>query len=341
MNSPRKGKGKAVITVSVILGLVLASAIVIPRYVKAQNLGKTTQNSTQTRTVTVGTQDLQKKITGTGQILTGDQETLTLDKTLTVDEVLVKEGQAVKKGAALVTYTNGTELTAPFNGVIGTIAIADSSTTSAKTAASTTNTLTIMSTDTLVTQLAVDETDLQSLKTGQAAQVTLNALPTAPYTGKVTAIAETGTYSNGNSTFNVTITLDKTANVKIGMSADVSIVVASAKNAVVVPIEAVKGTGDNAKVSVVQSDGTVSQVAVKLGLANDAYVQVTSGLKAGDTIQYTVQTSNGTTGTGGMNFGLQGMSGNRSFPEGSMRGNSNRSAGNTGSANQSGAKSAQ
>ncbi|NLI92785.1 MAG: efflux RND transporter periplasmic adaptor subunit [Peptococcaceae bacterium] len=344
MNSKRKNKTKTMITLVIILGIVAASAVVIPRYVKAQNVANSTQSSTETRTITVGTQDLEKVISGTGQILTGDEETLTLDNNKTVDEVLVKEGQAVKKDAVLSTYTNGTELTAPFNGVVGPITISDNTGATSRTTNTASNTITVKSTDTLVTELSVDETDLRNLKIGQAAAITLNALPDTKYTGKVTAISETGTYSNGSSTFKVTITLDKTTNVKIGMSAEIKIVIASVKNAVAVPIEAVKGSGDNARVMVVQSDGSVSPVSVKLGLANDAYVQITSGLAAGDTIQYTVQSGTGSNGIGGMGaFGnLKNMTGNnRSTYGGGTRSTNGTGGNNSGSGNQSTGKTAQ
>jgi multidrug efflux pump subunit AcrA (membrane-fusion protein) len=321
MSFKRKNKKKTLVILSLVFLLALAGAIAVPRYLNAQNANKMAQNSGETRTVTVGTQDIRKVISGSGQIITGDEETLTLDEDKTVDEVLVTEGQAVKTGHTLVTYTDGTELDSPCNGVVGTITINDDSSDSstgngaannASTAAAK-NTIIIQSTDTLVTQLSVDETDLQNLKIGQAAAITINALTDTKYTGKVSKISETGTYANGNSTFTVTITLDKTANVKIGMSADVEIVTASATDAVAVPIEAVTGSGDQAVVTVVKSDGTTSPVSVKLGLANDAYVQITSGLAAGDTIQYTVKTSNSSGNTGGFGRGgtgsMQGLGG--------------------------------
>jgi len=318
MSLQRKSKKKTLVIVSAILLLALAGAIVVPRYLNAQNTNTIDPSAGETRTVTVGTQDIRKVISGSGQIVTGDEETLTLDEDKTVDEVLVAEGEAVKTGQALVTYTNGTELEATCNGIVGTIAISDSSTgngsNSGNTAAA--DTITIQSTDTLVTQLSVNETDLQNLKIDQAAEITINALTDTKYTGKVSKISETGTYANGSSTFTVTITLDKTENVKIGMSADVEIVTASVTSAVAVPIEAVTGSGDKAAVTVVKSDGTTSTVSVKLGLANDAYVQITSGLVAGDTVRYTVKTSASSGNTGGFGgfgsggTGMQGMGGN-------------------------------
>jgi Membrane-fusion protein len=331
MKPKTKSKKKAIIIISIVLVLAAAAAIIVPNVVKNGNSRQTAQASSQIKTETVGTQDIQKEITGTGQIVTGNEQTLTPDADKEVDAVKVTEGQAVKKGAVLLTYTDDTTLTAPFNGIMGTVSVSDSSSSSSSSNAMNSESsgnngsLTIMSTDTLNIQLTVDETDLSSLKSGQTAEITVNALPDASYTGKVTSISETGTYSNGSSTFTVTITLDKTTNVKIGMSADVKIVVNRVTDAVAVPIEAVMGSGDNAKINVVGSDGTVSPVSVELGLANDAYVQILSGVSEGETIQYTVKTA-AATGTFG---GMQGFSGTRGNGAGGMMQNFSGNRGNT------------
>lgn len=316
-NKAKSKKGKKIITIAILLVVVLAGVWIIPGIVSAKNNKTAEQTSAQTRTVTVGTQDIKQAVSGSGEIVTGDEEILEADEDLEIDEVLVEEGQAVKKGAVLLTYTDDTEMTAPFNGIISSVSVSGSSAGNSQNNAAS-DSITIMSTDTMVTDLSVDETDLQNIKVGQKANITVNAFPDAKYTGTVTSIAATGTYDNGSSKFQVAIKLDKLDNVKIGMSAAVEIVVKSVTGAVAVPIEAVKGSGENASVMLVNSDGTVSPTSVELGLANDAYVQIVSGLSEGDTIQYTVaaSSSNGNfAGFGGGNMfgqngGMQGRLGN-------------------------------
>ncbi len=306
----QKGKKTFIIT-CVVLTLVVACAYAVPGLLSAGSGRASAESTGEVRTVAVGTQDIEKAVSGTGQILTGDEETIALSDSKKVDEVLVDEGQAVKDGDTLLTYKNGTKLKSTVNGVVNAITIAED-VRSGDRYPSVSDTITVMNTDNLVIELAVDETDLQSIKAGQAASITVNALPDAEYTGEVTKISETGEYSNGSSTFTVTITLKQTENVKIGMSADVRIVTASAKGAVAVPIEAVTGTGDGATVMVVGADGTASPVSVTLGLANDAYVQILSGVSEGETIQYAVQAQSASSGFGGLNgmsgFNRDGMS---------------------------------
>ncbi len=318
----KKGK-KVLISIAVLLVVIIAGALTVPGIVNAKN-NKTAagQTSAQTRTLTVDTQDIKQSVTGSGEIVSGDEETLEADSDKTVDTVKAVEGQAVKKGAVLLTYTDETAITAPFNGVIGKVTIADDTESNQQNASKATDSIVIMSTDNLVTNLSVDETDLNNIKVGQSADITINAFPDTKYSGKVTSISETGTYDNGGSKFQISIKLDKTTNVKIGMSAAVDITVKSVTGAVAVPIEAVRGSGDNASVMLVNSDGSASSVPVTLGLANQAYVQIVSGLSEGDVIQYTVQSSSSTrmmSGFGGIeggvfntNGGMQGRNGNGS-----------------------------
>ncbi|HEX2927062.1 MAG TPA: HlyD family efflux transporter periplasmic adaptor subunit [Ruminiclostridium sp.] len=314
-------KGKKIITwVSVLLVVLIVGVVAIPGVVHAKNNQKTVQGSMQTRTITVGTQNITKSVTGTGEIVTGDQETLDSDTDKTVDTVSVSGGQVVKKGAVLIKYTDGTEMTAPFDGIISTVTIPGSTGGKTVTAG---DSIVIMSTDTFEIQLPIDETDLQNIKVGQKANVTVNAYPNTKYTGTVTSIADTGTYNNGSSKFNINIKLDQITNLRIGMSADVDIIVKSVTGAVAVPIDAVRGSGDNASVVLVNSDGTTAPTQVKLGLANDAYVQIVSGLSVGDTIQYNIPVSNSNTRNfsglgGGAMFGRN--AGNRS----SLGGGANR-----------------
>ena len=315
--SKNKKSKKVVTSIVVLLVVIIAGVWIIPGIVDAQNSKTATgQTSAQTRTLTVGIQDIKQSVTGSGEIVTGEEETLEADSDKTVDTVKAVEGQAVKKGAVLLTYTDGTAVAAPFNGVISKVTLADDTGSNQQNASQATDSIVIMSTDNLVTNLSVDESDLKNIKAGQSADITINAFPDTKFTGKVTSISETGTYENGSSKFQIAIKLDKTTNVKIGMSAAVDITVKSVTEAVSVPIEAVRGSGDNATVMLVNSDGSASPVPVTLGLANQAYVQIVSGLSEGDRIQYTVQSS----GNSSMMSGFGGFGGGMISPNGSTQG---------------------
>jgi HlyD family secretion protein len=88
--------------------------------------------------------------------------------------------------------------------------------------------------------VGIDELDIPKVKLGQDAQILVEALPKDTYTGKVIAIADEGTVSNGVATFDVTINLTTTMNLKVGMSAEASILTQQKTDALYVPVAAVQ-----------------------------------------------------------------------------------------------------
>ncbi|MBO9597320.1 MAG: efflux RND transporter periplasmic adaptor subunit, partial [Cohnella sp.] len=71
--------------------------------------------------------------------------------------------------------------------------------------------------------VGVDELDIPKVKVDQEAQILVDALPDRTYTGKVVAIADEGTSSNGVASFDVTVRLSDITNLKVGMSAEADI----------------------------------------------------------------------------------------------------------------------
>jgi HlyD family secretion protein len=106
--------------------------------------------------------------------------------------------------------------------------------------------LTIADMSVIQAEVEVDETDLPTIKIGQPAKVTIDALPGQSFTGKVTEIgnspiqAASGQSSSTQATnFKVIVTLDKEiAEVRPGFTATAEITTAVRDNAISVPIQA-------------------------------------------------------------------------------------------------------
>jgi multidrug efflux pump subunit AcrA (membrane-fusion protein) len=157
---------------------------------------------------------------------------------------------------------------------------------------------------------AIAESDIADVKVGQAASISFPAIADAKSTATVTAIAPTGTASNSVVTYATTITLtDPPSTLRLGQTADVTITTASsAANALYVPAAAITTQNGTSTVKVVGSNGKTTSVTVKLGIVGDDGTQITSGLKAGETIvigsvsnQTTTTGTTGTTGNTGRN----------------------------------------
>ncbi|MBY9080516.1 efflux RND transporter periplasmic adaptor subunit [Paenibacillus sp. HN-1] len=120
---------------------------------------------------------------------------------------------------------------------------------------------TITDYDHLAVTVQVDELDVPSMKLGQKATVTLDALEDQTFSGKVIDIGKEGTSSNGVSLFDVQVGLDKSAGVLVGMSAEVSITTQEKSDVLTVPIEAVTKRNGKYYVSVLADGQTAGGTA--------------------------------------------------------------------------------
>ena len=138
---------------------------------------------------------------------------------------------------------------------------------------------------TLTVTTDVVESDLVDVEVGQAATVTVDAIG-ATLDGTVTAISPTaGDGSSGVVAFPVTVTIGETpADARPGMSADVSITIASATNVVTVPSAALQGTSGDYAVMTLGADGNPQRVPVDVGLVTNATAEIKSGLEAGTAV---------------------------------------------------------
>ena len=68
------------------------------------------------------------------------------------------------------------------------------------------------------------------------------------------------------------------------MTADITIVTASAPNVLTVPSAALRGTSGNYRVQVMGADGTITPTPVTVGLVTSTTAEIKSGLNAGDVV---------------------------------------------------------
>ncbi|MBO9523883.1 MAG: HlyD family efflux transporter periplasmic adaptor subunit [Nocardioidaceae bacterium] len=128
--------------------------------------------------------------------------------------------------------------------------------------------------------LSIAETSIDEVRVGQAARVGVPGTSTTTE-GRVTAIGMVADTSTGTTSYPVTVTVeDPSIALPTGSRASVSIVTATAKDVVTVPISAVSGTGSTGTVRV-WNGSTATRTRVTLGVRGARTVQVTGGVKAG------------------------------------------------------------
>lgn len=234
--------------------------------------------------------------------------------TLTVQSAQISLEQAQQAvTTAEETLANYT-VVAPFSGTIASVGVQKYDQASSDTAVAT------LVTDQDNVDITVSEADAASLKVGQKATVTFDALPDVTIAGTVSSIDQVGTISSGVVSYSATITLDTSnASVKPGMSATADIITNTATG-IVVPASAVKTAGTSNYVLVfspaldtatetgngIITDRTPTRVTVTTGITDDTNTIILSSLSGGEqvvtktaTVSSTKTTSStGTTRTG-------------------------------------------
>jgi macrolide-specific efflux system membrane fusion protein len=146
------------------------------------------------------------------------------------------------------------------------------------------------------------EADATKLKAAQAATVTWAALSGATANGTVATIAPTASTSNNVNSYAVTVALTSLPEgIRIGQTVTVTVTVASVENAVRVPTAAVRSVGGRHQVTVV-TNGTSEVRTVEVGVQGDTFVQITSGLSAGEQVEIVITTTGGTNNNNGGQF---------------------------------------
>ena len=262
--------------------------------------------------------------------------------TIAADQVAISDAQdAVDNAQAAV---DAATIKAPIDGRITAVnvKVGDDATGTA---------IELQSTQMAVT-IAVGESDILSIKNGQTASVDVSATG-GTATGKVISIDPVAATSGSSTSvsYDVTVLLDDTvgrpttalsgngnptvssssgANSSpaaspaavtaadateplAGMTADVTIVIAQADNAIAVPIAALSGTSGNYSVQVMGSDGTVQSRPVQVGLITSTLAQITSGVNAGETVVTGTASDRTSTSSSSQNNGGFGQLGGGGF----------------------------
>jgi HlyD family secretion protein len=143
----------------------------------------------------------------------------------------------------------------------------------------------------------MDATDMDKLVVGNAAVVTLTALPSKSFTGKVSVanpeMQSFGPFKVAFGQIEIDESFVKTLEtVPINASATVKITGKEAKNVLVVPVAALKTlkNGDQV-VTLVGNDGQVTQQVVSVGIEDSTNAEIISGLKEGDVVSVTTKNS--------------------------------------------------
>jgi multidrug efflux pump subunit AcrA (membrane-fusion protein) len=177
---------------------------------------------------------------------------------------------------------SGATITAPVDGIVVTVAANSGDKVGTGTL------ITLANLSQPLIQVDIDETDLQNMYVGCQAQVGFTSSPHQIHSGKVVQVYPQLVTVNGYQTAQGLVALTdaiKPGAQPLDSTATVQIICSQANNVLVVPLEALHGTGSNQPyVYVLNAAGLPEKRTVEVGLTNDSFAEIKSGLKAGEKV---------------------------------------------------------
>lgn len=164
------------------------------------------------------------------------------------------------------------------------------------TSATETQILTLYPQKQMTVTISIDETDILSLKEGQEAQITVSSVSDDAFTGSVTSISKVADTSTGVTRYSAEVTLDREEGMLVGMTANVDVRIEGTENALIIPVDALHQNSASYYVYTGYDEAQkryTGRTDVTIGMQNDDYVEITSGLNEGDTVYYTEADSGG------------------------------------------------
>jgi multidrug efflux pump subunit AcrA (membrane-fusion protein) len=198
-------------------------------------------------------------------------------------------GEAVSGGGTSRDASSG-ESSSGASSSAATGATAGAGATSSNSSSSSSSSFAVLS-DLSSMKLVVplSESEVGSVKAGQTATVTVEALKSAKLAAHVSEVAALSTSNSGVVSYDVTFQLDQLqSGLKVGMSATAEVVVGQAEG-VNVPTSAISG----GSVTVVDGDKQERR-AVTTGMAGDSTTLILSGLEAGERVVLPLASTSGT-----------------------------------------------
>ena len=239
-------------------------------------LRDTTVNFTEE---TARTMDIETFYTFSGNIEPDGAEVYVASANGSIRQWLVEEGDTVTENDNVVIYENGTRVKSPRNGTVSDLYVDAEDHFRAGDAL-----FRVADYAHPKIIIHVDEYDVSAMKKGIG--VSVNVLSTgAVVEGEITRIAQEATVSGDLAYYQTEITLPQDGTLAMGLTVEVLIPRQSVQNATTVSMSAIQyDDNDEPFVYVYDGNGKVVMQAVQLGINNGSIVEITDGLKSGETV---------------------------------------------------------
>lgn len=317
-NKRRLAFAKPLVIAGIAVVLIAAAALLLPRILTDDE--PTSVTTYQVEEISYG--NVSTTISGSGNLTPITLETVSSKQGGTASSVNFVVGDEVASGdvLAVISTDDGDEdITAPCDGVLVEFPVKEGDEIAPGASVAQ-----VMGKDGFTMGIAVDELDIASVALDQEVTFTIDAVD-GTQSGFVTEISYNGSTSGGSTAYQITATMDYVEGVYPGMSATAEIVIEDSGDGLVVPVDAVRTSGDDSYVYLAPADAeaggsyeedelsleALTKVTVETGMSDGSYILIESDeLEEGDLVVITKVTSTLTGSEGeGSDSGFGGMGG--------------------------------
>ncbi len=211
------------------------------------------------------------------------QETYDITMAYLEDDLKTQESiyaEAGKKWEEFTSHIQDNAICAKYSGVITgvNLAVGDTLSTGASV-------VTLYDTDAVTMTVSLDEEDMTDIEENNPANITFTAYPEEIYQAVVTEISDATTDSDGNVTYEVTVTMEgDSSGLFQGMTGEITFITKETQEVLYVSNRAILRDGKQAFVKVKDDNGEIRTIEVKTGFSDGVNVEILEGLKVGDVV---------------------------------------------------------
>ncbi|MBS4024012.1 MAG: efflux RND transporter periplasmic adaptor subunit [Dethiobacter sp.] len=197
-----------------------------------------------------------------------------------IEQAQLKVKQAANDLAEALAQLEAVRVTAPINGIVAAV-----HTYRGESVSNGGKLVTLLDYDNLVIEAMIDESEIGKIRLGQQVTCKIDGLGADTLEGMVTGISPLAKIESGIVYYPVIISLESPSETLLlpEMSADITVYLEERQAVLSVPVQAVR-QGDSGQVVFVEKNGQLYEIAISVGRRAGGYLEITSGLKAGERV---------------------------------------------------------
>lgn len=273
---PRRRKRRGVIRKIVWIFVIILIVVCVLLYVRKALQTEYTVTYQQYN-ATTGT--ISNSLSFSGTLSAVNSQTCLSNNSGTVKQIYVSPGDQVQIGDKLIRLSTGQILKAEIDGEINEMKASEGDEISAGTTL-----CDVVDFTHLKTSIRVDEYDINSVHIGDPIKITTVATDKS-FDSKIASINHTSSSAGAVAYYTTTAYVDVGEDVYPGMQVTVTLPQEEAVDVVILKEDAISFDDENkAFVYTAGESGEMERTYISTGVSNGSYVEITSGLQAGDTV---------------------------------------------------------